>query len=186
MMNMEVAKSLTSWKEFVGLRLRMKYLARRIFNRAFNSQLLSAWIPWVEYVGSLREREEREREMEFMTAAQREEELKRQADEEKQRAREHELEAEAREREAEYEKERLEYEEKMSQMKEEEAERKKELGLKMIQKMVNGCLATTLQGGKEFVKTEKHQRFVMQRFAKKLEMRSANSAYMQWMACWLD
>ena len=180
MLNMEVAKSLGTWKDYVGLRLRAKYLARRIFNRAENGQILSAWIPWVEHTEALREKEEREREMEFMTAAQREEELKRQADEEKQRAREYELEAEAHEREAEYEKERLEFEKKMAEMKEAEAERKKELGLKMIQNMMNGCLAATLQGWKEYVKTEKHQRFVMKRFAKKLEMRSANAAYMQW------
>ena len=70
MMNQEVARSIASWKEYVSLRLRMKYLARRIINRAENGQFLSAWIPWLEFVESERAKEEDERNRQFMTEAQ--------------------------------------------------------------------------------------------------------------------
>ncbi|GMH89647.1 hypothetical protein TrST_g3525 [Triparma strigata] len=175
MMNMEVAKSLGSWKEFVGLRLRMKYLARRIINRCENGQFLSAWIPWVEFTAAAREKEEKEREMEFMSAAQREEEEQRQKIIDEQNA----------------EKERMcrEHEQardQLNQMKLAEAERKKELGLKMIQNMMNGCLARVLQGWKEYVRVEKYNRAVIKRFAKKLAMRAANSAYSRWLDYWKE
>jgi len=180
MMNQEVAKSLASWKEFVELRLRMKYLARRIINRCENGQFLSAWIPWIEYTRAMREKEEEEERMMFMTETQKEEEAKRQKLLAKQKKQQEEMEEERKLREEEFEREKEEFAKQMTSMKEAEAERKKELGMKMIQKMMHGCLATTLQGWKEFVKNEKHYRVVMARFAKKLHMRCANSAYMQW------
>ena len=170
MMNQEVAKSIASWKEFVELRLRMKYLARRIINRCENGQFLSAWIPWVEYTRAMREKEEEEERMMFLTASQREEEEKRNAEIAEQKAYTEQL-----------QKERDETLKKLDAVKEAEAERKKELGLKMIQTMMNGCLSTTLQAWKEYVKTEKYNRTVMKRFAMKLQMRCANSALQSWM-----
>ncbi|GMI19819.1 hypothetical protein TrRE_jg346, partial [Triparma retinervis] len=77
-------------------------------------------------------------------------------------------------------KEQQETMKKLNAIKEAEAERKRELGMKMIQTMMHGCLSTTLQGWKEYVKTEKYNRTVMKRFAKKLSMRCVNSAMQSW------
>jgi hypothetical protein len=169
MMNQEIAKSMASWKEYVGLRLRMKYLARRIINRCDNGAFLSAWIPWVEYTRAMREKEEEEERLMFMTKTQREEKER--------------MDAEMNEHRAAAEQLRREQEEtlkKLNAIREAEAERKRALGMKMIQTMMHGCLSMCLNGWKEYVKTEKYNRTVMKRFAKKLSMRCVNSALQSW------
>jgi hypothetical protein len=169
MLNMEIAKSLQSWKEHVGLRLRMKYLARRIINRCDNSKILSAWIPWTLFVRWSVEQEEHAEKMKFMTEKEQEEEMKRLAQQNEHDELKNKLQREHDEMVA-----------KLASMKEAEAERKQKAALKMIQHMMQGCLATTLNGWKQYVKTEKYNRTVMKRFAKKMQMAAANSALAQW------
>ena len=61
-----------------------------------------------------------------------------------------------------------------------EVEAKQRAGLKMIQKMVHGCLANTLHGWVTFVKIAKHERFVVHRFAKKMKNRSLMMCVATW------
>jgi len=68
----------------------------------------------------------------------------------------------------------------MEAMKLAEANRKQQVGLKMIQKMMHGCLANTLQGWKDFVRQEKYYKTVMKRFAKRMQSRSALAALTTW------
>ncbi|GMH72166.1 hypothetical protein TrLO_g7135, partial [Triparma laevis f. longispina] len=63
-----------------------------------------------------------------------------------------------------------------------EAERKKQKGLEMIQRMVNGCLATALIEWKRFTLEKKEERVKLQRFAKKLLMRCVVSTIASWRA----
>ncbi|GMH93971.1 hypothetical protein TrVE_jg11674, partial [Triparma verrucosa] len=63
-----------------------------------------------------------------------------------------------------------------------EAERKKQKGLEMIQRMVNGCLATTLIEWKQFTQERKEERVKLQRFAKRLLMRCVVSSLASWRA----
>ena len=50
----------------------------------------------------------------------------------------------------------------------------------MIQKMMHGCLANTLQGWVEFVKMAKHERLVLARFAAKMKYRAAAMCIATW------
>ncbi|GMH90137.1 hypothetical protein TL16_g11673, partial [Triparma laevis f. inornata] len=127
------------------------------------------------FTAAAREKEEKEREMEFTTATQREEEEQRQKLIDEQNAEKEKI-----------HKEHQEARDQLNQMKLVEAERKKELGLKMIQNMMNGCLARVLQGWKEYVRVEKYNRAVIKRFARKLHMRAANSAYVRWTEYWKE
>ncbi|GMH81048.1 hypothetical protein TrLO_g8996 [Triparma laevis f. longispina] len=204
MMSLDVAKSLDSWKDFTALRLRIKYLARRIVNRCKYGQLLSAWLPWVEFINAMKEKEK----MDFVTTAQREavderlrlikkmvntESEREEAEVERKKAQGLKIwrhEKEKAELEARHAGEKLILEKKISALTKAEIERKKgqglkawrheqekaaleakivamasteakrktDLGLKMIQKMMNACVAKVLQGWKEFVKVEKGER----------------------------
>ena len=60
------------------------------------------------------------------------------------------------------------------------AEKKQSAALRTIQKMVHGCLATTLQGWKDFVKAEKHDRLVLARFAKRMQLASVVKTLAKW------
>jgi len=72
-------------------------------------------------------------------------------------------------------KEREEAERKMR-----EKERKKQKGLEMIQRMVNGALASTLITWKGWVKQQKEDRVKMERFGRRLMMRAAVSSLTSW------
>jgi len=107
-------------------------------NRANNGQILSAWLPWIDFVRRERELEEREENLKFMNEKEQEEEKKRLKvlDEQRAMGAAFDEEREQREREMEEERDRL-YNE-MDEIRKQEAERKQQVGLKMIQK-VSSC-----------------------------------------------
>jgi len=83
------------------------------------------------------------------------------------------------------EQEELMYMNKQQQEKEmakrEEAERKNRKGMELIQRMMHGCLATTLQGWKEYAKTVKKERVTMKRFLAKMSLRAAAKCFPPWL-----
>ena len=179
-MNMEVAKSMGTWKEYRLLRKRARHLAQRILNRANNGQILSAWLPWVEFVERQRELEEREEHLRFLDEQEKKEAERKFKEEDEKRQIYAEVDAERAQREKEMEEERERLYNEMEAMKLAEANRKQQVGLKMIQKMMHGCLANTLQGWKDFVRQEKYYKTVMKRFAKRMQSRSALAALTTW------
>ncbi|GMH51518.1 hypothetical protein TrRE_jg2619, partial [Triparma retinervis] len=72
-------------------------------------------------------------------------------------------------------KEREEAERKLA-----EAERKRQKGLEMIQRMMNGTLATTLIAWKSGAALMKRERIMLERFAKKMKNRQAYSTMISW------
>ena len=86
------------------------------------------------------------------------------------------------------EKEREEYERQflLGKEKEEadrklaEAEEKKQRGLEMIQRMINGALANTMIAWKAGVAQMKKERVMLERFSKRLMMRCAVSSLVAW------
>ena len=128
------------WQEFVGLRLRLKYLATKTFNRLANAHTYGAWEVWTGALEEAREKERRENELQFLTGKEREEELARLA----------------------------------------EAEKKKHKGLEMIQRMVNGCLASTLIAWKQFTVQSIKERVLLERFSRRMMMRAVNGCLLSW------
>ncbi|GMH53576.1 hypothetical protein TrRE_jg871, partial [Triparma retinervis] len=69
----------------------------------------------------------------------------------------------------------------IAEAKKAEKERKRLHGLRTIQKLVHGALATTLGAWITYTKQCKHERMVIARFAKKLKYRQAQMCFSSWL-----
>jgi hypothetical protein len=134
MRNSRALASWMSWLEFVSLRRRLKYLARKIMNRLENGKLFGAWVQWNDQIESHKEHMRQLEADRFRSSEQKKVE-----------------------------------------------EQKRERALRMVQKMMNACLATTLTAWVGWVAQEKQDRLKIQRFLRKLLNRAVAGCFASWL-----
>ena len=173
MQNSLLARVYMNWVQYVSEEKRNRVIVARFGKRMMNSAMISSWGSWIEFL----ELRKRLKYLAFKV-------FNRIGNKQLYEGFEIWLAEVRRQQEEEGAEERLRYmgeeERKVEMAKKDVAEKKREAGLRSIQRLMNAALANTLAAWVTFTKQSKHERVVVERFAKKMKYRQAAACLATW------